>query len=400
MPFNVAAQYHRAVVANIAFWRERVLDVGPSADQWHSHHKAIWQAVDAGLSCHPVQAGTVDFAVELMPLLERWGVWPEWLALLETAETVELPSALKVRLLLAKCRLYVLNRNFGDAVHDLEMALSLAENNRLKELAALAHLGLVNAYLGDKKHTLALSHGLKALELLSPTETTRRAALYNSLGLIKLEMQEFTASEKQFQQALDLWNEVDEPTQLARTYLNLGVVYQRQQRWQETKSCYERARTALKPTASLVDKLKVLNGLGALHYMTQSLLEAEVTFREGVTTANQLQGMYHLRGSLTHNLGNTLLALGRWVESRLFLEKSVKLWQQANDGLEEANSLGTLGELFILQGEWDLATSHYREALQLLKDYPTHPWAQKLTDEFESAQARCADRAQSTSTSS
>jgi len=400
MTFNVPAQYHRAVVANIAFWRERVLGVGPSADQWHSQHKAIWQAVAAGLSCHPVQAETVAFAVELMPLLERWGVWTEWLALLETAETIELTPMLKVRLLLAKCRLYVLNRNFGDAVHDLEMALSLAANNRLMDLAALAHFGLVNAYLGDKKHTLALSHGLKALELLSPAQITRRAALYNSLGLIELERQAFAASEKRFQQALALWYEVDEPTQLARTYLNLGVVYQQQQRWEEAKRCYEQARTALAPTASLVDKLKVLNGLGALHYMTQSLSEAEAAFREGVTTANQLQGMYHLRGSLTHNLGNTLLALGRWVESRLSLEKSVRLWQQANDGLEQANSLGTLGELFEAQGEWGLAASRYEEALQLLNDYPMHPWAQKLRVEFEPAQARCAAAAQSATTSS
>lgn len=399
MTFNITAQYHQAIAANITFWRERVLGAEQSADQWHSQHKTIWQAVDAGLSYKPVQAETIDFAVELMPLLERWGVWPEWLTLLETAETVELTPALKVRLLLAKCRLYVLNRNFGDAVHGLEIALSLAENNSLMNLAALAHFGLVNAYLGNKKHALALSHGTKALELLSPTQITRRAALYNSLGLIELELQEFAASEKRFQQALALWNGVDEPTQLARTHLNLGVVYQQQHCWEEAKSCYEQARTALAPTASLVDKLKVLNGLGVLHYMTQSLSEAEATFRDGVTTANQLQGMYHLRGSLTHNLGNTLLALGRWVEARLFLEKSFGLWQQANDGLEQANSLGTLGELFAAQGEWNLASSYYKEALVLLIEYPAHPWAQKLLVEFESAQARCAAQAQSATSS-
>lgn len=389
MTFNITEQYNRAVAANINFWRERVLGVESSADQWHPEHKAIWQAVDAGLSCTPIQTETVAFAVELMPVLERWGVWPEWLALLERAEEIELTPALKVRLLLAKGRLYILNRNFGDAVHDLETALRLAEDNGLGSLAALAHFGLVNAYLGNKKHNLALSHGLKALELLPPNAITKRAALYNSLGLIELEMQEFAASEKWFEQALALWANVEEPTQMARTFLNLGIVYQQQQRWDEAKHSYERARTALAPTASLVDKLKVLNGLGALHYMTRSLPEAEAAFREGVTTANELQGMYHLRGSLTHNLGNTLLALGQWAESRQFLEKSVRLWQQANDDLEQANSLGTLGELFTAQEKWGLAIACYRDALKLLRAYPTHPWAQKLRGEFESAQARC-----------
>lgn len=399
MTFNITAQYQRAVAANIAFWRQRVFSTERSADQWHPQHKAIWQAVDAGLAYDPVQADTVSFVVELMPLLERWGVWIEWLPLLERAETLELAPELRVRLLLAQGRLYVLNRNFGDAIHHLETALSLADAYRLMKFVALAHFGLTNAYLGNKKHTLAQAHGLKALNLLDPTQLTSRAALYNSLGLIDLEMAEFAESEKRFQQALTLWHEVDEPTQLARTCLNLGVVYQRQQRWKEAKSCYEQARTALAPTASLVDKLKVVNGLGTLHYMTDSLSEAEATFREGVSAANQLQGIYHLRGSLTHNLGNTLLALGRWVEARLFLEKSVALWQQANDGLEQANSLGTLGELFAVQELWELAISYYKEAIELLESYPDHPSAQKLIIEFTAAQARCAVQATAGTTS-
>lgn len=131
--------------------------------------------------------------------------------------------------------------------------------------------------------------------------------------------------------------------------------------------------------------------------MAKELPAAEVTFRQGVTTAQKLQGMFHLRGSLTHNLGNTLLALGRLVEARGYLEKSIVLWQQANDPIEQANSMGTLGELFEAQLGWVSAVSCYEQALDLLAAYPDHSWAQKLVTQFQVAQARCAVQADPTS---
>jgi tetratricopeptide (TPR) repeat protein len=210
------------------------------------------------------------------------------------------------------------------------------------------------------------------------------------LGLIDLETGAFAASERQFQQALSCWSGLDKPTQLARTWLNLGTTYQWQGRLVEAKRCYEQAHEVLLPTANVVDKLKVLNGLGTLHYMAAAFVAAEMVFRQGLAEARQLQGLYHLRGSLNHNLGNTLLALGRWGEARLYLEKSILLWRQANDEVEQANSMGTLAELDEQQGEWATAVAHYEAALRLLLPYPEHQWAQKLTITFQAARERCA----------
>ncbi|GJM41964.1 MAG: hypothetical protein DHS20C20_22460 [Ardenticatenaceae bacterium] len=397
MTFDITVHYRRAAAANIRLWRQRILVDPLPIDRWRAQHGAVWGAVDAGLGLVAVQAETVAFTVELLPTLERWGIWLDWLPLFETARMLKLTPDLQIRLLLAYGRLNLLNRNFNDAIQHLDAALSLAKEHQLTTLVALAHYRLTNAYLGSKAYHLARVYGANALELLPYTQKTTQASLYNSLGLIELETGAFAASEKWFQQALALWLDTDQPTQLARTYLNLGIAYQQQSCWDEAKTCYEQANEALVSTASVVDKMKVLNGLGTLHYMMKELPAAEATFRQGVATAYQLQGMYHLRGSLTHNLGNTLLALGRWTEARVYLEKSVVLWQQANDDLERANSLGTLGELFEAQTMWGTAVSHYEEALELLSAYPDHPWGQKLVAQFQAAQARCAIQGQTKS---
>ena len=245
----------------------------------------------------------------------------------------------------------------------------------------------------------AREHAAKALSLLSPSQKVTQAALYNSLGLLDLESGVFAESEAWFYKAITLWRELDDPTQLARACLNLSVVYQKQNRWTEAKVCYEQASAALSATDSVVDKLKALNALGTLQYMTEDFSAAVATFRQGVSAAQQLQGMYHLRGSLTHNLGNALLALGKLVEARGHLEKSIGLWQQANDVVERANSLGTLTEVFEAQTEWALAASSYEQALELLSFYKDHPWAQKLAAQFQVSRAKCATLADSAANS-
>ncbi len=389
MTFDVKAHYQRAVAANVQLWRQRLLEEA-QPHRWQTRQEAIWQAVTAGLASESAPDEAAALAVALTPLMEQWGVWIDWLPLLERATTLALPPGLQGEWLLAQGRLHCLNRNFSDAIRLQEAALALAKEYQDTWLAALAHQQLTNAFLGGKQYNRARAHGAEALRLLSPMPTVTLASLHNSLGLIELETGALAASEGQFQQALACWSGLDEPTLQARTWLNLGVVYYRQSRWAEAQRCYEQAYAVLASTASVVDKLKVLNGLGTLHYVSGEFTEAERVFRQGLAEARPLPGMFHLRGSLTHNVGNTLLAMGRWGEAALYLEKSLVLWQQANDGLEQANSTGTLGELYEQQGEWDTAVTHYDAALHLLTDYPDHQWAQKLTATFQTARARCA----------
>lgn len=388
--FDIKSHYQQAVVTNVQLWRQRLLQDEAAADRWQSQKGVIWQAVQAGLTCPSARREAATLATDLIPVMERWGVWFDWLPLLETATTLDLPLDLRGELLLAQGRIHTLNRNFSDAIHLQETALVLAETHQNVALAARAHHQLTNAFLGCKKYSLAREHGAIALSLLSPTQARTIASLHTSLGLIDLETGVFAASERQFQQALARWSELNEPSLLARTWLNLGVVYYRQSRWVDAKRCYEQAYEVLVPTASMVDKLKVLNGLGMLHYSAGEFVEAEMVFRQGLEGARQLPGLFHLRGSLTHNLGNTLLAMKRWGEAQLVLERSITLWQQANDEVEQANSLGTLGELYDLQGVWETAVACYDAALRLLASYPDHQWARKLTTDFQTARARCA----------
>ena len=104
----------------------------------------------------------------------------------------------------------------------------------------------------------------------------------------------------------------------------------------------------------------------------------------------ELNIMYHLRGSLTHNLGNTLLALGILEEARLYLDQAIAFWEQADDDLELANSVGTLAEVYEADEAWQTAVATYDQALELLVNYPDHSWAKRLRQNFTEAKEKCA----------
>lgn len=395
--FDVRTHYERAVRANLDLWRQRLLAEtvsadGASADRWQLQKEAVWQAVADGLAFAAAQEEAARLAADTAVIIEQWGLWTEWLPLLEMAVTLSLPPEVKVRLLVVQGRSYFLNRSFDDAIQVQEAAAALAEAHQLTDLTASAHFHLTNTHLGRKAYAQARQHGAAALRLLLPTPSPTLASLFTALGLLELETGSYGASEAQFMQSLALWSGLNQPTQMARACLNLGLLYHRQNRMERTRACYELAYNALAPTASEVDKLKVLNGLGMVHYSLKELPQAEAIFRKGVTAAQEMKGLFHLRGSLTHNLGNTLLALARWEESRFYLEKSIRLWQQANDEIEQANSIGTLGEWHELREEWETAVARYDEALLLLDAYPGHQWAKRVASLFRAARARCAAR--------
>ena len=389
MTFDVRAHYERAVHANLRLWRQRLLTATAPVDRWQTQKEVVWQAVADGLAFAATQEAAAWLAIDTAVTIERWGVWAEWLPLLETAVTLNLPPDVKAHLLLVQGRTDFLNRSFDDAAHLQETALALAEAHQFTHLTALAHFHLTNTYLGSKAYAQARQHGAAALRLLLPAPSTTLASLFNTLGLLELDTGDYAASEAQFQQSLALWAGLDQPTQMARACLNLGAVYQRQNRLERTRACYELAYAVLATTASEVDKLKVLNGLGTLHFSLKELPQAEAVFRSGVAAAQEMPALFHLRGSLTHNLGNTLLALGQWEESRFYLEKSIRLWQQANDEIEQANSIGTLAEWYEQRQEWATAVTHYDEALALLETYPDHQWAQHLAALFRAARENC-----------
>lgn len=390
MSFDIKSYYATAVSSNLGYLRTQLLNGSEKADRWQKQNATVINGIAEGLAYPMLQEDAVQLLIDLMRLVERWGFWADYLSLGEQAVELELSTKRHGYLQIMLGRFYYLNRNFDDAQRHLEVALDIAREHQFKELEAAAEYQITNLYWGKKELLQAREHGLRALALLPETPSRTLAALYNSLGLVEMELLDEETSEKYFWKALSLWDSLKDSVQMARCYLNLGVLFYHQQCLEEAERCYQSSLDALGNVVGEVDRLKALNGLGTLHYAAREYRKAEAVFRQGVVEVKELNIMYHLRGSLTHNLGNTLLALGILEEARLYLDQAIAFWEQADDDLELANSVGTLAEVYEADEAWQTAVATYDQALELLVNYPDHPWAKRLRQNFTEAKEKCA----------
>lgn len=75
-------------------------------------------------------------------------------------------------------------------------------------------------------------------------------------------------------------------------------------------------------------------------------------------------------------------AEGRLAEAEAQLRRGAALWRPTDDGLELANTLGTLGELLIKQGRAPDAGPLLDETLALLSRNPDDARGRRLSSRF------------------
>lgn len=395
MTFDINAVFAQAINRGLTSYKNQLFTTPEQADKLKPKHAAILKSIEESFRYPHLHVEAVQLFLDLFPIFERWGYWAECIYISETALDLALPVATQVYLYANLGHMHHLNRNFDDSLRCLNRALQIAEKHQLETVLGLIHHRFMNTYIGQEDHLTAKNHGLQALAYLAGPPSKTLAAAYDSLGRTFMDLKDLPMAEKYFWDALSLWDNLKDYTHMARSYLNLGSFYFGQRKLVEAQKCYESSLAALGNLSNIVDELRARIGLGIVYHTNGDFEKAVAIFREG---ANRLEselgekvGWYSIRGSLLHNLGNSQLALGEPQQAILNLYKARTIWHQANNQLEMANTVGTIAEAYQAEEEWETAVTTYTEALILLANYPNHPWAIKLTQDFSKARKTCAD---------
>lgn len=213
-----------------------------------------------------------------------------------------------------------------------------------------------------------------------------QAATLNTLGLIAQSRGDLLLSEQRLRRAVDFWRQVDEPTELARSLINLALTLQGRQKFDQALECYREAASAVAQTASELDKSLIQISLGTLLFELTQWPEAEAAFREANSDYLQHSGQLYYRAFIAQNLGNVLFTQQRFKEAEDHLRHGIKLWEQVDDKLMLANTVGTLAETLAAQAIVKEARTLFGQALTLLAPYDDDGLAKQLREEFERQQ--------------
>lgn len=384
---NSGERFTLSVVANIAHWRRKTHVLDESAFRalkvdWPN----IVRAVEFGLALPELWVHTTELSLQMFEFVERLTYWREWIRILELviAANNTHPSRLHCKLLDHLGHLRRLNWQLPAALEAHRAAEALALEAGDEDELAHAHFSLSEDYRYSRNYEEAERFGQSALEIFIRLKASdaQIAAVFNTLGLISHARGDFEVAEQRFRHAIELYYRIDRPTDLARALKNLALALEAGGKVSQALQHYAEAKAILDRTTSELDKVLVDLSVGTLYFNQGQLAEAEAAFRRADSLYLRQSGITYYQALTANNLGNVLLAQGRLAEAEAQLRHSLSLWRGTSDEVMLANTLGTLGEALVKQGESGSAIPIYDEALQLLARYQGDAWAQHLLAKF------------------
>lgn len=384
----VSPRFIKSITANIAYWTTESQDLRdetlPALD---AERENILHAVQVGLRLPQTFAATAELALQSFLLVERRGYWREWMPVLQQLIATENDDHLRLKFNLLKQlgELQRLDRQLQAAVESHQAALNSAQQLADQEAVAQAKIGLSEDYRALRQYSQAEQYALMALEWFTSQKAKRWLAVtLNTLGLIAQSRGEWVLSEQRLTRAVALWQQIEQPTELARSLNNLALTLQESGKFEEALRCYRDAATLLSQTASELEKVKLQISLGTLYFGLKQWPKAEAAFKKANSDYLHNSGHLYYRALIAQNLGNVLLIQKRFNKAEGHLRYGIELWEQVDDKLMLANSLGTLGQTLAGQGQAKEARRLLGQAISLLAPYSAdNALARELLDEFE-----------------
>ena len=376
-------------MANLHYWHQQVSQfTDADMHQFQLEQTNVQLAIKLGLALPAAYTAAAELLLLSFPLIERGGFWQKWVALFQQAAAV-LPSEraiLRCKMLNRLGQLHRLLRRLDRAIEIHEKAAMVAQTCGDMQIVAEIFFNLSADYRQRRDYVQAETYGKQALEIYDtlPDCAYGQASALGTLGLIALNRNDLDLAEAKLRQSLNIWRQLDNPTEQARMYNGLAVTLQRKKQFEAALYFYQEALTRLVATSMERDKVEVYLNLGALHFEQEQYNKAEMFFRQANATLLRASGNLYLQAVLAQSLGNSLFKQQQLSEAESHLRHGYMLWQQLGDNLNIANTAGTLGGVLAERELYTDALVFYDEALLLLTGFPENARAKRLRCDFTS----------------
>jgi tetratricopeptide (TPR) repeat protein len=215
-----------------------------------------------------------------------------------------------------------------------------------------------------------LTQALRLQEQHYPDNPLDTAQTLNSLGLLSQRQGRYQDAKVLHQRALELRESVSDDAQIAESLHNLAVLYEHEGHYQDAKQYYLRAHAlnerVLGPDDP--DTGRTLNNLALIYYLQGYYLKAEATYQRVLTIYERSLPPDH------PDLAYPLNGLGTLAEKRGNDTQAAELYQRAlaireqalgKEHSETVRSINRLARIHELQSDYSQAKDIYQQALAI-----------------------------------
>ena len=380
-------QFIQSTQAAIAHWQWRTQEMDDDViRQLDKERSNILNAVQLGLTLPQTWHSTASLTLQVFDMVQRRGYWQEWIPILEEAVAActnkQLP--LKLNLLSRLGQLQRFTQQLQAAIQTHLKAETLAQQLSDSQALAIAYCDLSEDYLRTRDYIATEKYGYAALMELDTLNTGAywKACVFNTLGEMARFQGDLVTSMEMLSQSVLIRRQLGQSISLVRALNNLANTLQTAGKFNEALECYKEASELLAVTSYELDRATVQINLGSLYFHLEQWSNAEDALKHVDLAYLSQSNKTYYEAAATQNLGNVLLKQGRSNEAIPYLQRAVILWETVDEEIEQANSMGTLGEALAILGHITEATSFYQKAIAKLQKLPDDPRVRNLMKEF------------------
>ena len=201
-----------------------------------------------------------------------------------------------------------------EALHLAEAAILIAKRLRRKEAHALALRAMANALYSTGNHRAAIEHHQRAIQIYESLRAWKEMArtLSSSIQPMIL-VGEYDQAFKSVQRAREIFAQLEDRWRLARLEINVGNIYHRQDRFEESIAHYETAYRDLMPYKDAEGIAVVLSNMAVCLISLNDFPRALATYQRARAFCHEynmpllvaqadynIAYLYYLRGEYSH----------------------------------------------------------------------------------------------------
>lgn len=329
----------------------------------------------------------------LSPKLEAVGYWKEWVFYLEQGIAFSLQQSdttAQASLNLQLGRFYRLCNRLDNAHTCLTAsAATFAQlddfHNQAEALAQLAYVAR------RRRQNVEAERFIQEAFSLCVPGSWAYAACYSIQGAIAYDAHQYADAVVCYQQALLLWQQLQEESQIAWAHNDLGVALNAQGRYRAAVPDLEQAIGYFSRMQAAVPQGVAHMNLGISHLALEAPERALAAFDAAAPLLLQSQDE-HYTPLLYNNRANAYRQLKQWSAAEEACQAAIVRFRQQSRVVDLANALDELGWIYLEQGcttEAITAFTHGLEELSRLHDDPELSFFRALlTQDLQHAQGQ------------
>ena len=229
--------------------------------------------------------------------------------------------------------------------------ISRSESNDEKDQASnesinSIHKGLINTHEKGSSYFQSLVFYQQALDVYQQiNDPVKVANTLNSIGGVYTQQDDYSHALESYQKGLAIFREHQESTGEGLILNNIGEVYRKSSQYSLALDYYEQALKTLQVTDALAVKAAILNNIGLVNQELGSISDALNYYQNALAIHREINNRPD-EGKTLNNLGLAYEELDKNEQALEYYEKALNIRREIGDRFGEATTLNNLGLLY------------------------------------------------------